>query len=58
MDPKPNEQQVRTVTRSWREICMRAHGKDWAKPETAYLFGNGRAFESTDSRGGGVYEKT
>jgi hypothetical protein len=43
--PNDNEQLVRTRTLSWRELAMKAWGKDWTKPEVAYEFSGGRKFE-------------
>jgi hypothetical protein len=46
---------VTTRQLSWKEICQRAEGKDWTKPETVYEFSGGRKFENTDQRQGGPY---
>lgn len=50
--PADNDQQVRTRTLSWEEICRKAWGKEWTKPDIAYEF-SGRKFE--DPKVGGPY---
>ncbi len=50
--PADTDQQVRTRTLSWDEICRKAWGKDWTKPDPAYEF-TGRKFD--DPKVGGPY---
>lgn len=35
-----------------------AWGTEWAKPDVAYRFSNGREFNSTDKRDTGIYEQS
>lgn len=53
----PNYQQVRTRDLSWQELCQKAWGKDFKKPDPSYEFSNGRVFESTDRTDSGIYEQ-
>ena len=50
-----NDQRVRTRNLSWKEICQKAWGKDWNKPETVYEFSGGKTFETTDRGETGIY---
>ncbi len=40
-----NEAQVRFRQLSWEEMCRKAWGKEWNKPEVAYEFSSGRKFD-------------
>lgn len=51
--PNQNEQLVRTRQLSWKELVLKRWGKDWAKPDPAYEFSNGRKFETP--KNGGPY---
>lgn len=53
---QPTTPRVQTRQLSWKELCQKAWGKDWANPDPSYEFSGGRSFESTDSRQGGPYE--
>jgi len=44
---------VRTL--DFKSIVRRLEGKNWTKPEWAYLFSNGRRFDNTDAAPGGPY---
>lgn len=44
---------VRTRTLDWKELVLKAWGKEWNKPEKVYEFGNGRVFE--EKKPGGPY---
>lgn len=52
MSNPDTEQLVKTRTLSWRELAMKAWGKDWNKREVAYEF-TGRKFD--DNPNGGPY---
>ncbi len=39
----------------FKSIVRRLEGKNWTKPETAYVFSNGRRFNNTDEAPGGPY---
>lgn len=48
----PATPRVQTRQLSWKEICQKAEGKNWTKPEPAYQF-TGRTFD--DPKQGGPY---
>ena len=50
-----NSNLVRTTTRSWKELVLKAWGKDYNKPDVAYEFSHGRKFDSTDNTEHGFY---
>lgn len=50
-----NNQPVTTRTVNYKDLVVKAAGKDWKKPETVYQFSNGRKFESTDANETGIY---
>ncbi len=50
-----NQYPVTTRTGNYKDLVVKAHGKDWKKPETVYQFSNGRKFESTDQYETGIY---
>jgi hypothetical protein len=51
--PDDSQAQVRFRQLSWEEICRKAWGKDWTKPDPAYEFSSGRNYE--DPKVGGPY---
>lgn len=47
---------VTSSTLNWQEMCMRAWGTEWNAPDhRVYVFGNNRAFDSTDKGSTGIY---
>jgi hypothetical protein len=50
------ENLVHYTERDWKEIALKAQGKDAAKPDVSYQFSNGRKFETTDNSNHGIYE--
>jgi hypothetical protein len=53
--PTDNQNLVKTRELNWKELVMKQWGKDWAKPEPAYEFSNGRKFH--DPKNGGPYQR-
>lgn len=51
-----NDQLVKFRTLNWKEICQKAFGKDWAKPEPGYEFSGNRKFD-TPADGGPYAEE-
>jgi hypothetical protein len=51
--PDDNQQLVRTRDLSWNEICRKAWGKDWNKPEVVYEWSSGAKRE--EPKVGGPY---
>ena len=48
--------QVSFRSTSWLDQCIRQWGSEWAAPDHgAYIFSNGRKFDSTDRGTTGVY---
>lgn len=50
-----SEQLVKTKTLNWKELVLKAWGKEWTKPEPSYEFSNGRKFDAP--KNGGPYER-
>jgi len=48
---QPTTPRVQTRQLSWKELCQKAWGKEWTKPDPGYEFSGGRTFE-TPKQGG------
>lgn len=51
-----SDQRVTTQTVNYKDLVVKAEGKDYKKPEPSYEFSNGRKFESTDATESGIYK--
>jgi hypothetical protein len=50
--PDENDAQwVRTKVIDWKQLVQQRWGKDWAKPDPAYEFSNGRKFDTPKTGG-------
>lgn len=55
--PPQNGVAVTTRTFSYKDMVLREWGPEFNKPDTAYVFSNGRKFDSTDMQTTGIYKR-
>lgn len=56
--PQSNGSKVTTRTLDWTQMVLQQWGAEWNKPDTAYIFNDGRRFDCTDQYTSGIYRRS
>lgn len=56
--PQKNGSKVVSRTFDWRSMVVSQWGEEWNRPDTAYVWSEGRRFDCTDQYTSGIYRRS